>query len=76
MTQAVAEAIYDHGSLRLVEPVVLPIRDGQRVRVVVTPQPDVLDLAAEVYGGLSDEEIRKVESIALNRDHFFSRPTP
>jgi predicted DNA-binding antitoxin AbrB/MazE fold protein len=73
MSQSVIDAIYEHGSLRLIDPDSLPLQEGQRVRLVVSPEPDVLQLAAEVYAGLSEEEIGQVESIALNRKGFFDR---
>lgn len=32
---------------------------------------DLLELAAKVYQGLSDEQINEIEQIALNRRSFF-----
>lgn len=74
MTQTI-EAIFEHGTFRLVRPLHLPLRDGQRVRLVVETEetPDaILDLAASVYDGLSPEDIDEVEQIALERHDFFS----
>ena len=78
-----AEAIYDGDTLRLHKP--LPLDQQQRVWVIVMPigepaQPvdetrtagDILVLAAQVYEGLSSEDMAEVERLALDRSHFFS----
>ena len=74
MTQTI-EAIFEQGMFRLVRPLRLPLRDGQRVRLVVETEeatPDaILELAASVYDGLSPEDINEVEQIALDRHDFF-----
>ncbi len=46
--------------------------DGLRNLFVPTkPTPDeIIGLAAQVYAGLSEEEIRDVEGIMLGRSHF------
>ena len=68
------EAVFENGSFRLLEKPVVPLRDGQHVRLTVetgaTPD-DVLALAEQVYAGLSDEEVDDVERIALDRRSFF-----
>jgi predicted DNA-binding antitoxin AbrB/MazE fold protein len=74
MTQTV-EAIYQNGSFRLVQPEDISLREGQNVRLTIETEDnkdDVLALAAEVYEGLSEEEINEVEEIALDRNDFFS----
>ena len=69
------DAIYQNGIFR---PLNRPrIRDGQHVRLEIEEtRPDaspteILDLAAEVYEGLSDTEIEEIEQIALDRRDFF-----
>ena len=47
------------------------IPEGQQVRLVVEPMPDVLELATRVYEGLSDLEIDEIEAVALDRRGFF-----
>jgi hypothetical protein len=37
---------------------------------------DVIELAAQVYEGLSDEEMDEIERIALDRGDFFRDSTP
>jgi hypothetical protein len=77
-----AEATYEGNVLRLNHP--LSLDDQQRVLVLVMPVPDLvpateevlppeelLRLAAQVYEGLSPDEIDEVERIALDRSHFF-----
>ena len=73
MTQTV-EAVYQNGAFRLVQPEDVPLREGQNVRLTIETEEgknDVLALAAEVYKGLSEEEISKVEKITFDRKEFF-----
>lgn len=74
MTTETLEAIFEHGSFRLIRPPHIPLHDGQRVRLVVETDesPDViLALAASVYAGLSPQDMTEVEHIALGRRDFF-----
>ncbi len=66
-------AVFEGGSFRPLGPIVAPLAEGQRVRLVVESlEPiDVLDLAAGVYEGLTDSEVAEVEAIALDRGDFF-----
>jgi predicted DNA-binding antitoxin AbrB/MazE fold protein len=67
-------AIYENGVFK---PYKRPdISDGQSVRLIVesiseTPAEDMLELAAQVYNGLSSQDIDEIEQIALNRRDFF-----
>jgi predicted DNA-binding antitoxin AbrB/MazE fold protein len=74
MTTETIEAIFEDGRFRLLRPPTIPLRDGQRVRLVVETEasPDaILALAANVYAGLSAQDIKEVEQIALQRKDFF-----
>jgi predicted DNA-binding antitoxin AbrB/MazE fold protein len=74
MTTETIDAIFEHGTFRLVRPPTIPLRDGQRVRLVVETEvsPDaILALAVSVYAGLSPQDITEVEQIALQRRDFF-----
>ncbi|MFP4439683.1 MAG: antitoxin family protein [Chloroflexaceae bacterium] len=74
MTSETVEAIFEHGTFRLVQPPTIPLRDGQRVRLVIKTEesPEViLALAADVYAGLSPAEIAEVEHITRRRQDFF-----
>jgi predicted DNA-binding antitoxin AbrB/MazE fold protein len=74
MTTETLDAIFEHGTFRLVQPPSIPLREGQRVRLVVETEesPDtILALAANVYAGLSPQDIAEVEQIALQRRDFF-----
>ena len=68
------DAVYESGVFR---PLSKPaVADGQKVRLVVdtqagSPDLDPIDLAADVYKGLSEEQIAQVEEAALDRKHFF-----
>lgn len=68
------EAVFEHGVFRLLRPATEPIPEGQHVRLIVETEPaseDLLELAGQVYDGLSVQQINEVEQIALDRRHFF-----
>ncbi len=71
-------AVFENGTFRPLEPLAVPLTEGQRVQITVeteaTPD-DVLALAEQVYAGLSDEEIEAIERIALDRRVFFGNGT-
>ena len=69
------EAVYENGVFRPVEGLPTTISEGQHVRLIVETDEtdDILQLAAQVYRGLSDEQVRAVEQIALDRHDFFDR---
>ena len=71
------DAIYENGAFRPVDAADIPLADGTRVRLSVElldppHNGDVLDLAASVYAGLSEQDITDVEQIATDRTDFFS----
>jgi predicted DNA-binding antitoxin AbrB/MazE fold protein len=75
MSQAI-DAIFENGGFRLLETPDPPLSEGQQVRLLIeTPSKnrndDLLELAAEVYDGLSGEQIDEIEQMALNRRVFF-----
>ena len=77
MTTETLNAIFEHGSFRLVQPPSIPLREGQRVRLVVETEeaPDaILALAASVYAGLTPQDIIEVEQITLERRDFCGSP--
>lgn len=68
------EAIYEHGIFRPLKH--LDFSEGQHVQLVVKvptqEAPDeMLELASQVYEGLSDQDVDEIERIALNRREFF-----
>ena len=68
------EAVFEDGKFRLLEKPAVPLREGQHVRLTVeteATQEDVLELAGQVYAGLSEEEVDDIERIALDRHSFF-----
>jgi predicted DNA-binding antitoxin AbrB/MazE fold protein len=72
--QQVLDAVYENGVFR---PLQAPeVAEGQQVQLVVktttelTPD-EMLELAAQVYQGLSDQDINDIEQIALDRENFF-----
>lgn len=77
MKQAV-DAVYENGVFKPLKPPSLS--DGQLVRLEIETAPevdsnDLLELAAKVYEGLSDQQIAEIEKIALDRRDFFGDRT-
>jgi len=67
------EAIYENGVLKPLESIKL--LDHQRVTIMIqlpmVENPDQeLESWHQVYSELSDQEIKEIESIALDRSHF------
>ncbi|MGC1377572.1 MAG: antitoxin AF2212-like protein [Anaerolineales bacterium] len=74
MTTETLEAIFEHGTFRLLQPLNIPLSDGQQVRLVVETEESpeaILALATGVYAGFSPADIAEVEQIALQRRDFF-----
>lgn len=72
------KARYHGGVLQPLEP--LALADDAEVQVTVDTDftigaEEILRRAAQVYQGLSADDITQVESIALDRQHFFREPT-
>jgi len=69
--QQTIEAVYENGGFRLIDPANLQLLEGQKVRFVIEllAQSPIspLDLAAQVYEGLSESQIKEIERIALDR---------
>ena len=67
------EAVFEDGKFRPIEPSAVPLIEGQRVRLTVESEApdDVLALAEQVCDGLSEERVKEVERIALDRRPFF-----
>lgn len=67
------EAVYENGVLKPLESVKLS--EHQRVTITIqlplVENPDQeLESWHQVYSELSDQEIKEIESIALDRSHF------
>ena len=68
------DAVYENGVFK---PSLPPnLSDGQQVRLEIeTPSEenpeDLLELASQVYDGLSESQIKEIEQIALDRRDFF-----
>jgi predicted DNA-binding antitoxin AbrB/MazE fold protein len=78
MKEAV-DAVYENGVFKPLKPPSLS--DGQLVRLEIetaleVDSHDLLELAAKVYEGLSDQQIAEIEKIALDRQDFFGDRTP
>lgn len=71
------DAVYENGAFRPTGDSEITLPDGARVRLTVEPiaqkaDVNVLDLAAKVYAGLSEEDVANIERIATDRTNFFS----
>ncbi len=71
------KARYHDGVLEPLEP--LTLADEVEVQVTVETTAtisadDILRRAAQVYQGLTAEQVAHVETIALDRRHFFREP--
>lgn len=71
------KARYHDGVLQPLEP--LALADETEVQVTVDTEvavsaEEILQYAARVYQGFTDEDIAHVETIALDRQHFFRKP--
>jgi predicted DNA-binding antitoxin AbrB/MazE fold protein len=78
MTQTL-DAVFKDGSFKPLNNGSLPFAEGQRVKLTVeTPaeaQDDLIELVAQIYDGLTEEDVNEVERLALDRRGFFDRPT-
>lgn len=74
MTETV-EAVYQNGGFKLIEPLSVPLAEGQEVKLIVetkeTLPNSIMKEAENFYEGLSEEDINEIEAIALNRSNFF-----
>jgi predicted DNA-binding antitoxin AbrB/MazE fold protein len=78
VTTETIEAVYECGSFRIVAPVDLKLMEGQKVRILVEPvekPDDILALAAQVYEGLTQDQIDSIEQLTRRREEFFSERT-
>jgi len=71
------KARYHDGVLQPLEP--LALADEAEVQVIVDTEvavsaDEILRRAAQVYQGLSTDQVAEVETIALDRQQFFREP--
>ena len=73
MNQLPIDAVFENGLFRPLDPVHVSVREGERVRLRIegTAGPTSLDLAGQVYDGLTPAEIAEIERVALRRGSFF-----
>ena len=76
--QQTLDAVYEHGTFRLLDTNEVSLPEGQRVRLLVEPVEVVdspkssLELLMHLYDGLSEEEIDEIEKVILDRQSFFA----
>ncbi|SPD72577.1 conserved hypothetical protein [uncultured Desulfobacterium sp.] len=78
MATETIEAVYEHGGFRPITPAAINLLEGQKVRLVVERienPDDILALAAQVYDGLSDDQINAIERHIRRREDFFGERT-
>lgn len=74
MNAHTCDAVFENGTFRPLRPQEIDIPEGQRVRLIVEPAATadaILELAAGVYAGLSEEQVHEIEELILSRDGFF-----
>lgn len=71
MTKTV-DAIYEDGIFKPIDPINIP--EHKRVTLIIEEKQqesaDILSLAANVYSGLSSQNIEAVEELAIDRSNF------
>ncbi len=78
MPKQTFDAVYQNGAFHLIGARPPNLEEGHRVQLVVEDaipngaERTNLDFAAQVYDGLTEEEISEVERIAMDRSRFFS----
>ncbi len=69
------EAIYQNGIFKPLNPVSEEFTEGKTVEITIKEKKmspeEMLELASQVYDGLSEEDINDIERIALDRSNFF-----
>jgi predicted DNA-binding antitoxin AbrB/MazE fold protein len=78
MMDYILEAIFENGVLKPLESLKLP--EHQKVMITIQLPPvknpdEELESWHQVYAGLSDTEIRDIESIAFDRSNFMTQET-
>lgn len=72
----VIDAVFSDGNFKPLNGARLPLSEGQRVRLTIeTPHDsdqDLVELAGQVYEGLSDAQVHEIETIAVDRSNFFN----
>jgi predicted DNA-binding antitoxin AbrB/MazE fold protein len=74
MTQTI-EAVYQNGLFKPLKPISVEISEGDTVEITIKDKKlspeEMLELAGQVYEGLSPEDVDEIERIALDRSNFF-----
>jgi predicted DNA-binding antitoxin AbrB/MazE fold protein len=65
------DAIFENGVFRPIHREAITIAEGQRVRITIDDcEPPALQQLMRVYDGLSEDDIREIERISLQRGGF------
>ena len=74
------EAIFEEGKFKPLGNGSLPFSEGQHVKLIVeapeATEANPVELARQVYDDLTSKEIDEIETIALDRGHFFHDHQP
>lgn len=66
------EAIFEGGVLIPMSP--LNISEHKKVTLIIEDEPgesaDILSLSSKIYNGLSPEDIKEIEQLAIDRSRF------
>ena len=76
MTQTL-DAVFQDGSFKPLDNDSLPFSEGQRVKLTVEvpfeTEDNLVELAGQVYEGLSEKDIGEIERLALDRGNLRAR---
>ena len=72
------EAIYEDGAFRPTSPIDAQLAEGQHVHLSVrvdapASEVDPLAMLTDFWEGLSEDDVREIESIILDRDNWHTR---
>ncbi len=74
MLKQTVDAVFENGVFRPLTKRDIPIVEGQQVRLTVETLEspgEVLELATQVYDGLTEQQIDEIEQLVLNRSSWF-----
>lgn len=73
------DAVYEGGAFRPLWPLDGDVQEGQRVQLILETEPlsfdEMLDIAARVYEGFSEQEVRDLEDFIRSHRLSFNERT-
>jgi predicted DNA-binding antitoxin AbrB/MazE fold protein len=74
--QQTIDAVYERGTLRILQPEKVDLEEGQQVRIIVeatqsSDEEDLLEAMFHFFDDLPKEEVQEIQKIILDRHGFF-----